>query len=387
MVKFNKTALSSAVALLMFGLSSSGHAMEFKVSGQVDRAFTYANNGEEGDFASVDNVGSNSRFRFTGTEDMDNGMQVGFIYEISLDQYGSTQFDIGKNTSGSDFNLGTRKIDTYVEGNFGKVSFGKGDGAGYYANLMDYSGTSYYGGGPWYGLYSNSISFVDKNDNTLPTIGATNSVFSAIGRQQRIRYDSPSMAGLVLSASYDNGDAYELAARYHADLPGAKLAAGVSWVDTQDLNIVRSPTNGQPTLPEKVGQTRREVAGASVSVLLDSGLNFTVSMGDTSTEEMTNAGQANQTGFDATNIFGQVGYIVNDHHFAINYGETSDLIVDGTTGSQAGLAYVYDWSSAVRLFSSYHLYMLDLPSSKKTAKGWGDAQDINQLYAGIRVAF
>jgi hypothetical protein len=31
--------------------------------------------------------------------------------------------------------------------------------------------------------------------------------------------------------------------------------------------------------------------------------------------------------------------------------------------------------------------MLDLPSAVKTANGWGDAQDINQLYAGIRVAF
>ena len=381
-----KAALSSALALVMAGLSSPGHAMEFKVSGQLDRAFTVADNGNETDYASVDNIGSNSRFRFTGNEKMANGMNVGFIYEMSVVQFGSTEFDIGKNSGGGDVNLDTRKIDIYLEGDFGKVSFGKGDGAGYYANLMDYSGTLYYGGGAWYGLYANGLSFVDDNGNQLYKIGQTNSVFNAVGRQERIRYDSPSIGGLVLSTSLDNGNAYELAARYHVDLPGAKLATGLSWVDTNDLNIEASPTNGQPLTPGSEFKAK-QVLGASASLLLDGGLNFTVSYGNDKTDAMANAGQANQEGFDATNLFGQVGYLTGAHHFAVNYGETKDLIVEGTKGSQIGLAYVYDWSSAVRLFSSYHLYSLDLPSSVKTAEGWGDANDISQLYAGVRVAF
>ena len=381
-----KAALSSALALVMAGLSSPGHAMEFKVSGQLDRAFTVAANGNETDYASVDNIGSNSRFRFTGNEKMANGMNVGFIYEMSVVQFGSTEFDIGKNSGGGDVNLDTRKIDIYLEGDFGKVSFGKGDGAGYYANMMDYSGTLYYGGGAWYTLYSSGISFVDDNGNQLYKIGQTNSVFNAVGRQERIRYDSPSIGGLVLSTSLDNGNAYELAARYHVDLPGAKLATGLSWVDTNDLNIEASPTNGQPLTPGSEFKAK-QVLSASASLLLDGGLNFTVSYGNDKTDAMANAGQANQEGFDATNLFGQVGYLTGAHHFAVNYGETKDLIVEGTKGSQIGLAYVYDWSSAVRLFSSYHLYSLDLPSSVKTAEGWGDANDISQLYAGIRVAF
>ena len=381
-----KAALSSALALVMAGLSSPGHAMEFKVSGQLDRAFTVADNGNETDYASVDNIGSNSRFRFTGNEKMANGMNVGFIYEMSVVQFGSTEFDIGKNSGGGDVNLDTRKIDIYLEGDFGKVSFGKGDGAGYYANMMDYSNTLYFGGGAWYTLYSSGISFVDDNGNQLYKIGQTNSVFNAVGRQERIRYDSPSIGGLVLSTSLDNGNAYELAARYHVDLPGAKLATGLSWVDTNDLNIEASPTNGQPLTPGSEFKAK-QVLSASASLLLDGGLNFTVSYGNDKTDAMANAGQANQEGYDATNLFGQVGYSTGAHHFAVNYGETKDLIVEGTKGSQIGLAYVYDWSSAVRLYSSYHLYSLDLPSSVKTAEGWGDANDISQLYAGIRVAF
>ncbi|MEC8897736.1 MAG: porin, partial [Pseudomonadota bacterium] len=186
-----KAALSSALALVVAGLSSPGHAMEFKVSGQVNRAITVADNGNETDYSSVDSIGSNSRFRFTGNEKMANGMNVGFIYEMSVVQYGSTEFDIGNNTSGGGeggVDLDTRKIDIYLEGDFGTVSFGKGDGAGYYANMMDYSETLYFGGGAWYTLYSSGISFVDDNGNKLYRIGETNGVFNAVGRQERIRY-------------------------------------------------------------------------------------------------------------------------------------------------------------------------------------------------------
>ena len=372
-----KAALSSALALVVAGLSSPGHAMEFKVSGQVNRAITVADNGNETDYASVDSIGSNSRFRFTGNEKMANGMNLGFIYEISIGQYDSMKFDIGNNTAGAG---------DVLEGDFGKVSFGKGDPAGYYANMMDYSETLYFGGGAWYTLYSAGISFVDDNGNTLYTIGQTNGVFNSVGRQERIRYDSPSIGGLVLSTSLNNGNAYELAARYHVDFPGAKLATGLSWVDANDLEIPTSPADGQPLTPGSEFK-KNQVLGASASLLLDGGLNFTVSYGNGKTDAMANAGQANQEGYDATNLFGQVGYSTGVHHFAVNYGETKDRIVEGTKGSQIGLAYVYDWSSAVRLYSSYHLYSLDLPSSVKAAEGWGDANDISQIYAGIRVAF
>merc|ERR1711964_195616 len=183
-----KAALSSALALVMAGLSSPGHAMEFKVSGQVNRAITVADNGNETDYSSVDSIGSNSRFRFTGNEKMANG------------------------------------------------------------------------------------------------------VFNAVGRQERIRYDSPSIGGLVLSTSLDNGNAYELAARYHVDFPGAKLASGLSWVDANDLEIPTSPADGQPLTPGSEFK-KRQVLGASASLLLDGGLNFTVSYGNGKTDAMANAGR------------------------------------------------------------------------------------------------
>lgn len=381
--KWSTLALGAAVALAMNAGPAS--AFEAKVSGQVDRALTYADNGQQSDIASVDNNGSNSRFRFTGSQEMDNGMTLGMIYEIGLDQMPSTDWDIGQNSNGS-VHLDSRKMDTYLKGDFGKFSFGKGDGAAYYADTMDLSGTAYLGGGVWYELYSSSIHFVDDNGNSLYTVGKTQNPFNALHRQNRVRYDTPSFHGVTLSTSFDNGRAYEVAARYSAKLNGGgKFIAGTSWSDSERQGIQKDPATGATTVDESV--TRKKIYNASASLLLANGLNFTVTAARQKTPSVINSGSAGQQGYDATTMFGQVGYILGRHHFAVNYGQTKDLPADGVKGSQVGVAYVFDWTKAVQMYASYHLYKLDLSQQIKTDNGWGNANDINQLYIGTRIKF
>lgn len=375
------------IAASLSCISLSASAFTAKVSGQVDRALTYANNGSQWDAASVDNNASNSRFRFTGIQQVDPGLKLGMVYEIGLDQMPSTSWDINQNSNGS-VHLDSRKMDTYLEGRFGRFSFGKGNGAAFMADAIDMSGTAFLGGGVWYELYGYSIHFVDNQGNSLYKLGKTQSPFNAIGRQNRIRYDSPSINGLVLSGSFDNGHAYELAARYkHALGGGAKFAAGASWTDTEKQDIETNPANGVPAGGIIANQKRRQILNGAASLLLADGLNFTVSYGHEKTLQMANAGTSNQTGYDAKNLFGGVGYILGKHHFSVNYGETRDLPADGVKGSQVGAAYVYDWRSGVQLFASYHMYMLDIPQQIKAAKGWGSAQNISQVYIGTRIKF
>jgi predicted porin len=122
------------------------HAFEFKVSGQVNKAMVAADNGEDNDIGFVDNNGSNTRFRFTGSQDLDNGMEVGFNYEVALTNNLSTKFDINESDTGSTF-LDVRKTEVYFSGGLGKVSLGKGDGAANGTSEVDLSGTQSLGGG------------------------------------------------------------------------------------------------------------------------------------------------------------------------------------------------------------------------------------------------
>lgn len=378
--------LVAASALVM---AANANAMDFKVSGQIDRALSYVNNGKQTDLSSVDNDGSNSRVRFTGVQTMDNGQKAGFVYEIALADHLSDGYDVGANLRRAKY-YNTRKIEAYLQGNFGKLSLGKGDGAAYYANTMDLSGTAWLGGGVWYELYSGGLSFNDGT-NTLYTIGKSQSPFNAISRQSRIRYDSPSLGGVVLSASLDGGKAIELAARYQATLAsGTKIIAGAGYVNTKDLQIATDPVTGNPTVSNP-GTLRKKITSASISMLMPNGFNATLSYGTGKTDTIKYSGQysvsANftntQEGYDAKNTFVQVGYISGKSHYAVNYGVTKDLPANGVKSSQIGAAYVYNWNSSVELYASYHVYKLDLPAQM----GFGSVNNIKQLYVGTRIKF
>ena len=144
---------SALSAVTVFAFAAPAHAFEFKVSGQVDRAAIAADNGEDRDIGFVDNVGSNSRFRFTGAQDLDNGYNIGFAYEIGLNENPSTSFDVNNGGGSEDDFLDNRLANVYVEGDFGRFTFGKLDGAANGSSELNYSGTMYLGGGQAISLY------------------------------------------------------------------------------------------------------------------------------------------------------------------------------------------------------------------------------------------
>ncbi len=71
--KLLAVAVSSALAAPM-----AAHAVKYKLSGQINRAAVYQNDGNRSDVQFIDNVSSGTRWRLTGSEDIGNGMKVGF---------------------------------------------------------------------------------------------------------------------------------------------------------------------------------------------------------------------------------------------------------------------------------------------------------------------
>ena len=69
-------AVSSALATPM-----AAHAVKYKLFGQVNRAMVYQNDGTNADIQFTDNISSGTRWRLTGSEDIGNGMKVGFNWE------------------------------------------------------------------------------------------------------------------------------------------------------------------------------------------------------------------------------------------------------------------------------------------------------------------
>lgn len=387
MRSINKYVLPSAVSLVTaMGVAvPAAQAANFKVSGQVDRAVIGADNGKNTDYGFVDNVGSNSRFRFVGDETMPNGVKVGFNYEMAFAVNPSTDFNVnsagGSNNSGYHNNFTNVRLgEVYLEGNFGKLSFGKGDGAANGTSEVDLSGTQYLGGGSAH-YYASGISFINGNhvvmgSNGKPVTigsGAYNN-FDALSRNNRVRYDTPSFGGATLSASLDNGHAYEIAGRYSTTFAGGtKLEAAVDWLDSENVNDKIDP------LGNRTAKGRFQEYGGSVSLLLPSGLNFT------GMYKKHNA-VGNSTAADSKSFFTGVGYIMGRNHFQVGWGGTRDFANNGSMGNSYQAAYVFDWTKSVQLYGSYHLITLDHVYDQ-TAGHTVSTKNINYLYLGTRFKF
>jgi predicted porin len=345
--------VSGTVAVILFLGLQPVQALEVKLSGQVNRAVMWADNGKDTSVLNVDNDNSSSRFRLTGSEELNDSVTVGVVWENEFQSNDSSKVDVGQNDDGgSEFN--DRKLEAYFVIPYGKISIGQGDGAANGTAEEDLSGTSVI-------MYSGvndtagSINFRDKDDTPIATVGSTRSNFDGLSRNDRLRYDTPSFGGATLSASFTNGDAYELAARYSADFDGlGKITAAIGYANTNDRS---DPEYTQ--------------IGGSVSWLHTSGINLTVSSG---------ARDIDDTNRDPVNYYGKLGYKFDIHAIAVEYGMTEDLSQKDDESKNYGLAYVVKPWDGVEFYGTYRTYSLDRDEAS-------NIEDIRQVMIGTRVKF
>ncbi len=76
--------ISSALAAPM-----AAHAVKYKLSGQINRAAVYHNDGDRSDIQFVDNISYCTRWRLTVSEDICYGMKVCFNWEWQNSQNSS----------------------------------------------------------------------------------------------------------------------------------------------------------------------------------------------------------------------------------------------------------------------------------------------------------
>ena len=349
-----KLFYTGTAVLISIASVQAVHALEVKLSGQVNRAMMWADNGNDSELFHVDNDNSSTRFRLTGSEQVNDMVKIGVNWENEFESNSSSKVEIGQNGDGDAPVLKERKMEAYFDTPYGKVSIGQGDGAANGTSEMDLSGTSvvmYAGVNDTAG----SISFRDGDDNVIAEIGDTRSNFDGLSRNDRLRYDSPKFFGFTASASATNGDAYEFALRYAADYgdPG-KVAFAVGYVDTQDRT---DPTYSQ--------------VGGSISYLHKIGINATLSAGTRDIDDADN---------EPVNYYGKLGYKKGIHAVAVEYGMTQDLAQEDDESSNYGRAYVIKPWKGTEFYGTFRSYQFD-------RDGVDDIEDINVVMIGTRLKF
>jgi len=348
--------LTPKVSVLLCGLavlamSSQAQAIGFKVSGQINRAVLYLDDGRNSDINHVDNIDSDTRIRFVGSQDLGNGLTVGTVWESQFISNASSSVGINQNNDGSS-SFTERKLELYFDGAFGRVWLGQGDGAANGTSEADLSGTgvaSYAGTTDWGG----GVMFLDSAGADVVKVGSTMNNFDGLSRNDRIRYDTPKVGPIKLSVSATNGNAYEFGATFSSQFDSGKMVAAVGYVDTQD----------------RVANPFSQWDG-SISFLHNSGLNLTLSGGSRNPN----------IGPSADNYYVKVGYKTGKHAISVDYGETSDLAALGDTASAWTGAYVYNLYKGVQLYGAVRVFSLNRSSGLPV-------EDVTAALFGARVKF
>ena len=177
----------------------AAQAVDFTLSGHVNRALFITDN-DAGTEASVkDNGSSGTRIRVTGSSELEAGGAAGVNLEYGA---GST--------------LSLRYGEVWYGGEFGKVSIGQGDQGG--------EGSVYPG-------QNAAVWIAHGQDKGASTLGDYfGSLDGGAGRNERIRYDTPSVGPLSAAVSVGNGDQVSAGVTLSQDIAGTAFSAKLGTV-------------------------------------------------------------------------------------------------------------------------------------------------------------
>ena len=189
MKKFSQIGIFTLTIALAVLLSlPAAQALDFKVSGQVNRAVLWGDNGNDDDIKFVDNENSSTRFRFTGSNEFNNNWKVGFKWENQMESNSSVDdsgdLDIGSNGDVGDITFTERHMDIYFQHTkFGKLSLGQGDTASNGTSEVDLSGTTVVNYSSIEDM-AGAFFFRDDDDNVITSISDAFSNFDGFSRRR-----------------------------------------------------------------------------------------------------------------------------------------------------------------------------------------------------------
>jgi len=207
------------------------------IYGQVNTAVMFWDNGKEDNVYVVDNDISSTRFGFKGKAKITPDWSAGYKIEIEAQSSDSNVVD---EDNDDNFGINLRKAEWYLKSKtYGKMTVGQGGFASDGAATVDLSGTNVIAAfddlkfGERLDPISaaNAFPFADADDYDDFTRGGS----FEFNRGNRVRYDSPTFAGFILSAAWGEDDAWDVALRYAGAFGDFKLAAAIAYGEVTEL--------------------------------------------------------------------------------------------------------------------------------------------------------
>jgi len=265
--------------------------VSLQVYGQVNKAFLNWDDGDESDTFVVDNDNSGSRLGFTGKATMMPGWTAGYLLEFDFQDSASdkvTNTGFKSATAGVDADeLNNNEIvirynEGYIEHErYGRFSLGQGSSAADGINEIVLGNSLRNSDLQWNNSFR--LRLADgtlANFNWAQTAGNLDG-----GRDDRIRWDSPSLYGFILSASWGDNDYWDTALRFKKEWNSIRIAAGIGyqWDGTEDSSPIPGPYRAGETI---AGTLLTGNNAGSTSSYLDAFSSFEVISGSLSMQHI-----------------------------------------------------------------------------------------------------
>jgi hypothetical protein len=400
-------------------VSSGGNNVVLSISGQVDRALLFGDDGLQAKLHQVDNNNSSTRFRIVGEAKPIDNTVAGMNLETEIRANSSASQTLTQNLPqpASAVTFTIRQAEAYMANpEYGGIRLGFGSTASYLTSENDLSGTavaSYvqvpdFDGGFAFRQRGAAMvpggaggGFVLSAANSYgPAVGSVFNYFDGLGRDDRIRYDSPVWDGFQISTSVlDSG--FDFAGRFARKYDDFQIIAsaafgsetnrshgqpgayGYAGVPAGAGGISLGGTNsapGSPTVAD-VSPTGSNQFDGSVSILLKSGLNFTVAGGVRDPNYRDPTGKS----LSPNLIFAKLGYQqrffpIGLTAFSIDFAQNEELIFAGDVARAYGLA-------AVQTIDDFGLDLYSALKYETLDRAFASYRPIVAVMTGARVRF
>ena len=341
-----------------------------QIYGTVAKGLLIWDDGDESDAYVVDNDAITSVLGFKGKAALKPGWSAGFKVELGVTD--SSSFGVTADNDEGDGGIFIRESYVYIESErLGRVSIGQ--------QLLSADGVAGVSiANTLYGAnadHSNSLEVLGSGN---PLLHFANSY--GTGRNDAIRYDSPSIYGFIASATWGDDDYWDVALRFAKEWNSIKIAAAIGYAKVD-------PTNANGGVGYLGGiNSEQEILSGSVSVMhVPTGLFLNVGTG-TLEDNFDN---------DSSFLFVQGGierkwfsYGATTLH--AEYGSYDDQLthfeptVSSSEATRWGFGVVQHFdSAALDLFAQATFWEFDA----NTGEGSLDLNDISTIMIGAKIDF
>ncbi len=225
--------LEERVATLEATTARKGNRkVSLTISGQVNKQLMIWDDGNNSDAYVVDNTASSSRFRFKGEATINSDWSAGYYIEIETRTSASASVSQANDDLPGGTGLNLRQSNMFIKSKtYGSLRIGQGspstDDLVFSGNVVGTS-VANSAGDP---LATGGGLFVNQGVNTLRIADFTRGQAMAdhTTRLNVIRYDSPTIAGFVLSATWGEDDFWDVSIRTTQKLGDFTLKAAAGY--------------------------------------------------------------------------------------------------------------------------------------------------------------